>query len=44
MCNKIQSWPLKPVTTSGKSSLLDIWKGFELTFVLIIFVELLPIC
>ena len=35
MFGKILSLPLKPVTTCGKSSTLDVWQGFEFSFVAI---------
>ena len=38
------SSPLKQVTTGGKGSISDVWQGLELTFALIIFAKLLPIC
>ena len=35
MFGKILSLPLKPVTTCGKSSISDVWEGFEFAFVVI---------
>ena len=35
MFSKILSLPLKPVITCGKSSISDVWQGFEFAFVAI---------
>ena len=37
MFDNILSLPLQPVTTFGKSSISDVWQGFELSFVWNIF-------
>ena len=42
MYGKILSWPLKLVTSSGKSPISAVRQGFEFTFVLIIFAKLFP--
>ena len=43
MFDKILRSPPKPVATCRKSSISDVWRGLELTFVSI-FAELLRIC